>query len=73
MEDFTKKEISLFKSKWGQSHYELCDNIDLPYKTSDDIIMLDYFWLADCKKWFPKNNSFYSDREQEIENYLRTK
>jgi len=65
----TKKEIKEFKKAWGQSHSEICSNLNYDKRTSDDLLMEDYFWYD--KQWYPKCSSFYTDEEQEIADYLR--
>ena len=67
------KEIQDFKAAWGQSHKELCDALGLGKKTSDDIIMLDYFWIAEDKMWYNKEATLFTPREQLIADYLRHK
>ena len=69
----TANEIKAFKEKWGQKHDEICVNLGYTKKGSDDLLMLDYFWLENEKQWYPKDNSCYSEREQEIADYLRLK
>jgi hypothetical protein len=64
-------ELNHFKKNWGQSHNEICTNLDYDLKGSDDLLMVDYFWLESTKQWYPKYNSMYSEREQEIADYLR--
>jgi hypothetical protein len=53
-----------FLNEWGQTHDELCTNLELNPKTSDDIIMLDFFWFQNL--WIPKENSFYTKKELKI-------
>ena len=68
---FTEEAIKAFKKAWGQSHSELCAALGYNKRTSDDIIMLDYFWIAKDKKWYNKEASGFTDMEQLIANYLR--
>jgi hypothetical protein len=70
-EEPTEQEITDFKNKWGQTHNEICANLGYSKKGSDDLLMVDYFWLENEKQWYPENNSCYTEREQEIANYLR--
>lgn len=67
----TAEEIREYYKKWGQKHGEICENLDYDPKTSDDLLMEDYFWLQSQKEWYPKISSVYSDREQEIADHLR--
>jgi hypothetical protein len=53
-----------FLNEWGQTHQELCDNLELDPKTSDDIIMLDFFWFQNL--WIPKENSLYTEKDLKI-------
>ena len=68
---FTSAEFINFKENWGQSHREICTNLGYDLKDSDDLLMVDYFWFESTKQWYPKYNSMYNEREQEIANYLR--
>ena len=72
-ENFSELEIEEFKSQWGQSHKEICINLELDTEGADEYLMGGYFWLEDKKQWYPKDAGCYSDREQEIANYLRFK
>lgn len=65
----TEEQIKLFKNAWGQSHSELCACLGYDEDDSDDLIMEDFFWYDN--QWYPKCNSFYSDVEQDIADYLR--
>jgi hypothetical protein len=69
----TADEIQSFKAYWGQTHDELCNALGLDNPTSDDIIMLDYFWIAEDKMWYNKEASTFTERDQEIADYLRHK
>jgi hypothetical protein len=71
MADFSEQEIKEFKENWGQSHSELCANLGYSEKESDDIIMLDFFWIEADKKWYNKCASLFTEREKEIADYLR--
>jgi hypothetical protein len=68
---FSETAIKEFKKKWGQSHKDLCEELGYNKKTSDDVIMLDFFWIAEDKKWYNKEASGFTDMEQLIANYLR--
>lgn len=62
-----------FKNDWGQTHSEITANLDYPksHAKSDELLMEDYFWLEDNKQWYPKISGGYSERDQEIADYLR--
>lgn len=69
--DIFEKDIFKFKKDWGQSHDEICANLEYDKDASEDLLMLDYFWLDDTKQWYPKSSSSYTEREQEIADLLR--
>jgi len=68
---FDDDDIKAFKKQWGQKHGELCAALGLNKKTSDDVIMLDYFWIEEDKKWYNKEASTFTEKEQLIANFLR--
>ena len=67
--NFQMVEIADFENEWGQCHDEICTNLDYDEEESDELLMMDYFWHEE--KWYPKCASTYSEREQEIADYLR--
>ena len=67
----TTEEIKRFKKEWGQKHGEICANLGYDKKTANDLLVDDYFWLEDTKEWYPKISGVYSNRQQEIADYLR--
>jgi len=62
-----------FINNWGQSHKNICLNLELDPDDCDDILMLDYFYNESYKVWIPKNSSLYSNEEQRIANELRNR
>jgi len=70
-ENFSMVELEDFKDEWGQTHDEICVNLEIDEEGADDYLMTDYFWLPDKKQWYPKDSGMYTDREQAIANYLR--
>jgi len=70
-ENFSDLEVEEFKEKWGQSHQDICFGLDLHPDDSDDILMMDYFWLEEQHQWYPKSSSIYTEREEAIADYLR--
>ena len=64
------KEISDFKENWGQSHVEICSNLEYDEDDSDDLLVDDYFWIESDKIWINRHASFFTEREQEIANLL---
>jgi hypothetical protein len=67
----TATEILEFKSDWGQRHSEICVSLGYDEETADDLLMVDYFWLEDTNEWYPIISSAYTEREQEIADFLR--
>lgn len=53
-----------FLNKWGQTHNELCNNLELNPKNSDDIVMLDFFWFENL--WIPKESILYTKKDLKI-------
>jgi len=70
-ENFSELELEEFKSNWGQTHVEICANLDYDIEDADDLLVDDYFWLETEKKWYPKCASTYSEREQAIADFLK--
>ena len=70
-EIFTTDEIKAFKKTWGQSHSNACAELGYSKKTSDDLLMLDFFWVDEDRKWYNKESSLFTEREQQIADYLR--
>ena len=63
-----------FIDEWGQYHDEVCAALGVPDRSdADDIIMLDYFWHSETKKWIPKCNSLYTERQQAMADWLKNK
>jgi len=67
----TPSEIKEFLSEWGQSNDEITSNLGYDEEGSDDLLVDDYFWFEETEQWYPKDCSSYSEREQEIADYLR--
>ena len=70
-ENFSMVEIMDFKDAWGQTHDEICDCLGFDVETSDDLLTDDYFWLEEDKKWYPKSATAFTEREENIADYLR--
>jgi hypothetical protein len=64
-------DVEKFIKKWGQTHEEICANLGYDSKTSDDLLVVDYFFDALDEVWIPKTNSLYTKEEQKIANELR--
>ena len=71
--NFSDAEIEEFKRYWGQSHSEITANLGYSRKhsESDDLLMVDYFWIEKDKAWYPKSASTFSARDEAIADYLR--
>ena len=67
----TVDEINEFKRYWGQTHKEICKALDYDPRTSDDLLMDDYFWIEDDLSWYPIISSIYTEKDQQIADYLR--
>jgi hypothetical protein len=72
-ENFSDVEVKEFKEKWGQMHNEVCRELGypLPHTASDDLLMVDFFWIEKDRKWYNKCASLFTPREQAIADYLR--
>ena len=62
------KNISEFIKNWGQTTEEICLCLGYDEETSDDLLMIDYFF--NDNSWFPKSSSFYTKKYQKIANSL---
>lgn len=73
MTEPTKEEIETFKKNWGQSHSEATSNLGYPrsHAESDELLMEDFFWVEKDKKWYNKESSLFTERDQVIADYLR--
>lgn len=60
-----------FIDKWGQYTDEVCAELGYDEEDSDDLLMVDYFYHEESRKWIPKCASMYTPREQSIADYLR--
>ena len=69
--DFSDAEIKEFKENWGQSESEVCSALNLDEEEAGAFLVNDYFYLEREQKWYEKFSSMYSEREQEIADYLR--
>jgi hypothetical protein len=69
--NFSMVEKEDFIDEWGQYTDEVCAELGYDEETSDDLLMVDYFFHAESKKWIPKCSSLYTEREQAIADYLK--
>ena len=68
---FTSEDVENFTLEYGQSHSQICDALDYDPETSDDLLVVDYFWMPIEEIWCPK--TFNDERTQMIADYLRHK
>jgi len=66
---FTSEDVEKFTLDWGQSHSLICSELGYDPKTSDDLLVVDYFWMPIEEIWCPK--IFNDERTQLIADYLR--
>lgn len=69
--NFSLAEQEDFLDQWGQLTDEVCAALGYDEKTSDDLLMVDYFYYEPKKYWIPKNSILYTPREQSIADYLK--
>jgi hypothetical protein len=69
--NFSLVEQEDFLDKWGQLTDEVCAELGYDEETSDDLLMVDYFYYEPKKYWIPKISSLYTPREQSIADYLK--
>ena len=69
----TKAEVKAYLKEWGQKQGEITANLGYPasHSESDELLMEDYFFLEGKKQWYPKTSRMYSEREQEIADFIR--
>lgn len=69
---FIEEEIQRFKKAWGQTDEEAIEAFSLDDdEDTTEIMQDDYFYDDNDCKWYNKASSLFTDREQEIANYLR--
>ena len=69
--NFSLVEQENFLDRWGQLTDEVCAELGYDEETSDDLLMIDYFYYEPKKYWIPKISIMYTPREQSIADYLR--
>jgi hypothetical protein len=69
--NFSLCEKEDFIDEWGQYTDEVCAELGYDENGSDDLLMVDFFYHEESRKWIPKCNSQYTEREQAIADYLR--
>jgi len=68
---FTNEEVEKFILNWGQSHNSICGNLGYDVEDSEDLLMVDYFWLPTNEVWLNKSSSMFEGKDQMIADYLR--
>lgn len=65
--------VSEFKKKYGKNHMAICNDLGYPFEhnQSDELLMVDYFFLETTKHWYPIISLVYTPEEQLIADYLR--
>lgn len=66
-----KSKVQEFVERWGQTTEEICSNLGYDAESSDDLLMVDYFYDVADNVWLPKVSSLYSKAEQKISDDLR--
>lgn len=69
--NFSLCEKEDFIDEWGQYTDEVTAELGYDEEGSDELLMEDYFYHEESRKWIPKSSSMYSEREQAIADYLR--
>jgi len=70
-DNITEQEIKKFKESWGQTHEEICAELDLNEEGGEEFINEENFWHEKDELWYPKFSSLFTEREQKIADYLR--
>jgi|JFJP01.1.fsa_nt_gi hypothetical protein len=70
---FSPAELREFIEEWGQTHHEICAELEYWENGNDtqDLLMVDYFWLEPMNVWLPKLSSMYTERQEAIAKFLR--
>lgn len=74
MEKFSKEELATFKKEYAQSQTSLKSIEGLKGDSSavsEMLVNFGYVWIDDWSKWVAKNNSSYTERDDEIVEFLR--
>jgi len=69
----TEDEIDAYLAYWGQSQGEITSNLGYSesHEESDDLLMEDYFFLEGRKEWYPKLSRMYTEKDQQVADYVR--
>lgn len=67
----TQEEIETFLGNWGQTHNTICANLGYDVEGSEDLLMVDYFWLPTQEVWCNKSSSMFEGKDQMIADLLR--
>lgn len=72
---FFEKDVKNFCNLWGQSDEEVATNLGFDEKDpgfSELMIGHDYIWVEKYNVWVPENNSFYTDEDDEMIQYIKS-
>ena len=69
--NYSLVEVEDFIDEWGQYTDEVCAELGYEEDSCDDLLEVDYFYHERSRKWIPKCNSSYTEREQAIADYLK--
>lgn len=67
----TEERIAKFKEDWGQTHDEICSNLEYDVNDADDLLKVDFFWNEESKLWLNKNASGFEGDDQMVADYLK--
>jgi len=72
---FSEKDAKNFCNLWGQSDEEVATNLGFDEKDpgfSELMIGHDYIWVEKYNVWIPENNSFYTEEDDEMVQYIKS-
>jgi hypothetical protein len=67
----TDKDRYHFYKNWGQTNEEICSCLGYDEEGSEDLLVDNYFWATEVSLWCNKEASGFTERDQEIADYLR--
>lgn len=72
---FSEKDIKNFCNLWGQSNEEAAANLGFDEKDPGFIELMmghDYIWVEKYNVWIPDSNSFYTEEDDEMIQYIKS-
>lgn len=72
---FFEKDVKNFCNLWGQSDEEVADNLGFDEKDpgfSELMVGHDYIWVEKYNVWIPDSNSFYTEEDDEMIQYIKS-